>query len=68
MPFDNERHPANICDGCRGKKPEEHKCHGENAGVLGFKTNKPCECRICAEKASYKKSGSAELLRNWGPL
>ncbi len=48
MPFDNERHPANICDGCRGKKPEEHKCHGANAGVLGFKTNKPCECRICA--------------------
>lgn len=51
--------PKNICDGCRGKEPFEHKCHGENAGVLGFKTNKPCECRICQcqkEESHSKKA------------
>lgn len=54
MPFDNERKIV-VCDGCRVKFPFEHRCHGENAFVLGFATGKPCECPTCVNKAAKKE-------------
>lgn len=33
-----------VCDGCNVKEPWEHRCHGDDAVVLGERVGGPCRC------------------------
>src|SRR3989344_9252547 len=33
-----------ICDGCKVRKPFEHRCHGSRSMVRGEQSGKPCQC------------------------